>query len=553
MKTYRIPLFTYGTTINNISLKQLEESPQKCTQIQLDDSSFIIQLSNFQELCRNILINKNLILLIQYEELIDFDEKLQSIFDLIQFAQVKKVLCYINQQESIKKSQWKLDIIKNYIDISTHKFNYPNQTNYNIQFIQSSQTLFNSLHFFQTTPKDPDFNKNNDTLLQILSRNKNELEVALIQGIVILSDLCFLENQTANNKPIQIIEIEGKVNYINSNEDKQIFRIKISDDTELKDQTFISNNLIQIKQHSPQILFKPQFDSIEKQQEFYMNYRDNSNLYVIIGGNQYDIKCLEFASLSDYTSLRLTLSNSKFIYTQEFQTNNNNSFNINSQILLFNKKTDSIIAYGQVQKDNFEIQFTKRNNVKQDQTELVEYYIPLNDEDIIVNVQRGELQQKGNHIIKCRICMENTSNTLLIPCGHLRYCFDCQSELQECLFCETKIQQRKKLIVKQLDQDKNNLLKELMWKYQDLLKLSLQSNLNIEQNLKINRYQNDINFNQYYCQKCNKSKGTEYINCQQNHLISYCLECSQQIKECEFKGCNQKIICKGHIKFNFEE
>ncbi|CAK68527.1 unnamed protein product (macronuclear) [Paramecium tetraurelia] len=554
MKNIRIPLFAYGTAIDHIGLKEIEESPQKYTQIQLDDSSFKIYICSFTELCLNILNNKNLILLVDYRELIEFDDMLQNIFDLIQFSQAKKVLCYIVSEETIKKGQWKMEIIKKYVEASTQKFNYPNyyQPNYNVQFIQSSQSLFNQLHFFQTTPKDIDFTKNNDALLQILSRNKNELEVSLIQGMVILYDLYYFENQTANNKPIQIIEIEGKVNYINSNEDKQVFRIKISDDTELKDQTFISNNFIQVKQCSPQIVFTPQFISMEKQQEFYMKYRDTSNISAIIGGVQYDIKNLEFCSTNYANSLKLTLSNSKFICAQEFQTSNKN-FNINSQILIINKTTDDIIAFGNVVQDNFEISFTQKNNLNQDQKELEIFYLPLNDEDIIANVARGEQVQKGTHINKCRICMENTSNTLLIPCGHLRYCFDCQSEVQECLFCDTKIQSRKKLIVKQVDQNKNNLLKELTWRHQDLLKLSLQQNINIEQNVKINRFQYDIDFSQYYCQKCNKSKGTEFTICQQNHLLNHCLECSEQINECEFKGCKQKIICKGKIKYNFDE
>ncbi|CAD8208739.1 unnamed protein product [Paramecium pentaurelia] len=552
MKNLKIPLITYGTSMNHINLKQIEESPQKCIQIQQEDSSFNIYSCNYLELCRNILINKNLIFLIQYEELIEFDVKLQNIFNLIQFAKVKKVLCFIVLSEPIKKCQWKLDIIKKYIEISVQNFNFANynQPNYNIQSIQSQQSICNQLNFFQTTPKDPDFNNLNNTLMQIISRNKNELEVALIQGMVILSDSCYLENQKADNKPIQIIEIEGQLNYINSNEDRQVLRIKISDDSELKDQCFISNNIFQVKQYSPQILFSPQFDSIEQRQKFYLNYRNSSDWSVIIRNDQYDIKKLEFDSFSD-NNLKLTLNTSKFIYTSKFSTNN--SFNINCQILIINKHTEEIITFGLIEQDNFEIHFTHNKHSKQELLQMEQFYLPINDEDIIQNIDRGELQQKGNHIIKCRICMERQSDTLLIPCGHLRYCFDCSIENQDCLYCETKIQSRKKLQIKQIDQNKNDLIKDLMWRHQDLLKCSFQQNLNIEQNLKINEMQNQINFNQYYCQKCDKSKGTQFVNCHQNHLITYCLECSKLINKCEFINCNQNIMQKGQIKFRFQE
>ncbi|CAD8213464.1 unnamed protein product [Paramecium octaurelia] len=552
MNYFKIPLIKFGTTINHISLQQIVESPQKSAQIQLEDSSFNIYSCNFPELCRNILINKNLILLIQYEELIEFDEKLQNIFNLIQFAQVKKVLCFIVLAEPIKKCQWKMDIVKKYIDISVQNFKFSNYTqpNYNLQSIHSQQSIFNSLHFFQTTPKEPDFNKTNDTLMQIISRNKNELEVALIQGIAIVSDFCYLENQTANNKPIQLIEIEGKQNYINSNEDQQVFRIKINDDSELKEQCFLSNTIFSVNKYNPQILFNPQFDSIEKRYEFYQNYRKTSNWSVIIGGEQYDIKNIEFTALNDNT-LKLTLSSSKFICTQKFSTNE--GFKINSQILIINKTTEEIIVFGLIESNNFEIKLNQNKNPKQELQLMEQFHIPINDEDIIQNIARGELLQKGNHIVKCRICLEKCSDTLLIPCGHFRYCYDCQAEIQECLYCETKIQTRKKLQIKFIDQNKNDLLKDLMWKHQDLLKCSFQQNLNIEQNLKINAMQNEINFSQYYCQKCNKSKGTEFAYCNKSHLILYCLECSKQTIKCEYMNCNENIIQAGQIKFRFDE
>ncbi|CAD8126352.1 unnamed protein product [Paramecium sonneborni] len=553
MINIKIPLYTFGTAINHINLRELDQSPSKSTQILLQNSTFNIYICHFSQLSKDLLINKNVILLIQFEELIEFDEQLQNLFDLIHFAQVKKVLCLIVLKESIKKCQWKIDIVKKYIEISTQKFIVPNysQPNYNIQSIQSEQNILNQLYFFQTTPIDPDFNKNNDVLMQILSRNKNELEVALIKGIIISSDFCFFENQNAENKKIQIIEIEGNLNYRYSNQDNQIFRIKISDDTELKNQSFISNNPFQIKQFTEIIVFKAKFNSIKSEENFYMNYRKTSNMSVLIGGEQYDIKNLEFFNSTSYNKFKLTLSSSKFVCVQQFSSEK--GLSINNQLIIIDKVSEEIIAFGEVEEDNFQINLTQNIHQQQIIQEIEEFYLPLNDEDILQNIARGELQQKGNHIIKCRICMENCSNTLLIPCGHLRYCFDCSADIQDCLFCDSKILSKKKINVKLIQQNQNELLKDLMWKYQDLLRFSLQQNINVEQNLKINRIKNQINFNQYYCQKCNKSKGTRFVNCEKNHLINYCEECSKQIKECELNGCNQNQLHKGEIQFKFDE
>ena len=40
---------------------------------------------------------------------------------------------------------------------------------------------------------------------------------------------------------------------------------------------------------------------------------------------------------------------------------------------------------------------------------------------------------------KCKICMENKINTLLIPCGHLAFCEQCSKKIKTCPFCKGPI------------------------------------------------------------------------------------------------------------------
>lgn len=32
--------------------------------------------------------------------------------------------------------------------------------------------------------------------------------------------------------------------------------------------------------------------------------------------------------------------------------------------------------------------------------------------------------------------METKANTLLLPCNHIRYCYDCAIEEVDCLYCD---------------------------------------------------------------------------------------------------------------------
>lgn len=48
----------------------------------------------------------------------------------------------------------------------------------------------------------------------------------------------------------------------------------------------------------------------------------------------------------------------------------------------------------------------------------------------------------------CRICKEAPFDTLLLSCGHLRYCSDCSDQCIEnksCYYCDKEVKQKKRL------------------------------------------------------------------------------------------------------------
>lgn len=52
----------------------------------------------------------------------------------------------------------------------------------------------------------------------------------------------------------------------------------------------------------------------------------------------------------------------------------------------------------------------------------------------------------ARQLTECVICMENDSQVIFLPCGHLCCCHDCQLNLHECPICRGKLERRIKVI-----------------------------------------------------------------------------------------------------------
>jgi hypothetical protein len=45
----------------------------------------------------------------------------------------------------------------------------------------------------------------------------------------------------------------------------------------------------------------------------------------------------------------------------------------------------------------------------------------------------------------CKICYENEKNTLTMPCNHVAMCFECSNQIENCIICRKKIQNKIKI------------------------------------------------------------------------------------------------------------
>lgn len=52
----------------------------------------------------------------------------------------------------------------------------------------------------------------------------------------------------------------------------------------------------------------------------------------------------------------------------------------------------------------------------------------------VTNLQNGEVIESR----ECKICFENESNSVFIPCGHITACVKCASSLTQCPICRKK-------------------------------------------------------------------------------------------------------------------
>ena len=62
---------------------------------------------------------------------------------------------------------------------------------------------------------------------------------------------------------------------------------------------------------------------------------------------------------------------------------------------------------------------------------------------IVGESQDPEDEKEDENI--CKICFENTSNAVLLDCGHMCTCFECGSQLRQCPFCRKPIDRVKKI------------------------------------------------------------------------------------------------------------
>jgi len=67
----------------------------------------------------------------------------------------------------------------------------------------------------------------------------------------------------------------------------------------------------------------------------------------------------------------------------------------------------------------------------------------INSEELI-----SKIKKHGNIIcaLECSICMDNISDNILLPCGHL-FCSNCLNQLKECPTCRIHILSKRRLYI----------------------------------------------------------------------------------------------------------
>ena len=67
----------------------------------------------------------------------------------------------------------------------------------------------------------------------------------------------------------------------------------------------------------------------------------------------------------------------------------------------------------------------------------------INSEELI-----SKIKKHGNIIqsLECSICMDNISDNILLPCGHL-FCSNCLNQFTQCPTCRVHILSRRKLYI----------------------------------------------------------------------------------------------------------
>lgn len=119
-----------------------------------------------------------------------------------------------------------------------------------------------------------------------------------------------------------------------------------------------------------------------------------------------------------------TLNNKKNKKIKELETVNNSIENLK----LFNNELKD--KNKELQKENTIL----LNNIKK---------FKINSEELI-----SKIKKHGNIIssLECSICMDNISDNILLPCGHL-FCSNCLNQLKECPTCRIHILSKRRLYI----------------------------------------------------------------------------------------------------------
>jgi hypothetical protein len=76
---------------------------------------------------------------------------------------------------------------------------------------------------------------------------------------------------------------------------------------------------------------------------------------------------------------------------------------------------------------------------------VTEVMVPRNTEAVMAPFLPGGVDTRGDisgdyeHV--CKICLEAPIETILLPCGHQAFCFDCASRITECALDRQPIQE----------------------------------------------------------------------------------------------------------------
>ena len=92
------------------------------------------------------------------------------------------------------------------------------------------------------------------------------------------------------------------------------------------------------------------------------------------------------------------------------------------------------------------IELQKKNTELQKENTILLHNInsfKINSEELI-----NKIKKHGNIIqaLECSICMDNISDNILLPCGHL-FCSDCLNQFTNCPTCRVHILSKRRLYI----------------------------------------------------------------------------------------------------------
>ncbi|KAM3134343.1 hypothetical protein pb186bvf_013628 [Paramecium bursaria] len=204
--------------------------------------------------------------------------------------------------------------------------------------------------------------------------------------------------------------------------------------------------------------------------------------------------------------------------------------------------------YGKITKIQGPINITKPNVAKQ----FVLAY--KQDQKQTLNQLQPGVPLNGKKFYKCRLCKEQGINSIIIPCGHYRYCNECVGEQQQCLFCDQPIKDKITLPLAGLDEKIYKLNKIQLNEIIDRLLGDQKSKLDFQVCLDWIKLYLSGQFQLHLVDKCECNKYLKaYGYCALKHMTYMCKECFKQNKIVKCKDCQQGFIEKNMINCNFHE